>query len=202
MNTNKISVPSWLTMTLVGLFVLSLSWFMYMNYKAGMRSWNLAVSAILLAIPLALLYFSVGVLVMAARQRNSQGQIDSKLAKFIYWTPRIAGVVIILFVAMFSLDVFDGSGSIWEMLGAFVMHSLPSIFMGIILAIAWKRDEVGFFAFLIAAIFFLRVLLGNPLENIGSLLLFSGPMAVIAMLFWANWKWKKELHPNKLESPV
>ena len=52
------------------------------------------------------MYFSIGVLVMAARQKRA-GQINSRLAGFIYWTPRISGVLITLFVALFALDMFS-----------------------------------------------------------------------------------------------
>jgi len=64
----------------------------------------------------------------------------------------------------------------------------------IILALAWRRPLIGFVAFLLAAILFLRFLLGNhPSGAFGMLLLFSGPMAAIAMAFWANWKWHEQI---------
>jgi hypothetical protein len=40
----------------------------------------------------------------------------------------------------------------------------------------------------------MRVLLGNPQGAFG-MLLFSGPMLVIAAAFWLNWKWRTEIHP-------
>ncbi|OGK18428.1 hypothetical protein A2866_05595 [Candidatus Roizmanbacteria bacterium RIFCSPHIGHO2_01_FULL_39_8] len=92
---------------------------------------------------------------------------------------------------MFSLDVFSEGGNFWEMLGGFLIHTIPSILMTGVLVLAWRRDWLGFMTFLGAAIFFLRFLLRNPIEELGVLLLISGPMTVIALLFWANWKWGK-----------
>ena len=175
---------------LILLFILSLAYFGYQNYQVGSTSWDIFISSILLAVPLALLYFSIYILVKASWQRRSQGHLSDRLSKYIYWTPRIAAILIIIFVGMFSLDVFGGEASVWEQLGGFVIHSLPSIVMAIVLAFAWRRPWIGFACFLLVAIFFLRFLIPNPLENFGHLLLFSGPMAVVAMLFWADWKWR------------
>ena len=168
------------------LFILSLGWLSYSNYQAGARAGNLAVNALLLSIPLGLLYFSIGVLVITGDQRRAQGQIQPRLSAFLYWTPRIAGILITLFVAMFSLDVFSEQASPWALVGAFLMHSLPAIAMGVLLFLAWRRPWVGFAAFAIAALFFLSFAIRNP----GIVFLFSGPMAVIAALFWANWRWR------------
>jgi len=187
-----------LAAVLVLLYILTLGWFLSMEARAeaeaGMQvSWNLVVNGLLLSIPLVLFYGSVGLLIVAYRQRKAQGQISRRLAGFIYWAPRVAGVVIILFVALFSLDVFSEGGNFWEMLGGFVMHSLPSIVMGVLMAFAWRRPVVGFIAFGLMALFFMRFVLFDPMHGLGNFILFTCPMAVIAALFWANWKWKDEL---------
>ncbi len=201
--TSPRSLPWWLTVILIVLFLVSLSWFSYGNYQAGSSPTDVIISAFLLSVPLGLLYFSIGVLVAAARQRHFLGQINKRLAKFIYWTPRIAGILITVFVAMFALDVFDMEASIWEKIGGFLIHASPAIVMGILLAFAWRRAWIGFAAFLLGAIFFLRFMIGDPLDNIGIILLFSAPMAAIAMLFWANWKWKEALNPPQTpETPA
>lgn len=187
----KSIIPLQLISILVLFFLLSQGYFTYGNYRAGSAPLDIVISSLLLSIPLILLYFSIGILITAARQRRNQGWIGKRLATYIYWTPRISGILIVLFVSLFSLDVFSAGGNIWDMLGGFVIHSIPSIVMGLVLILAWKRDWIGFIVFLGAAIFFMRALMGNPFEQLGIVLLFSGPMAVIAFLFWANWKWIK-----------
>jgi len=197
MNTRKVSfISGALVVVLALMFILSLASFAYDNYRVGSGPWELVVSSLLLSIPLLLLYFSIWVLVTAARQKRIQGKIDPRLAKFIYWTPRIAGILIVVFVGLFALDVFEMGGSFWAMLGGFLIHALPAILLGIGLAFAWRWPWIGAVLFIIGALFFLRTLLFNPLEQLGMLLLFSGPMAVIAALFWVNWRWRKELSPN------
>jgi hypothetical protein len=173
------------------LFLLSLAWFVYANYRAGLNLGEAAGSAVLLAVPLALLYFSIGLLAAAGQQRRSQGQVGERLGRWIYLTPRIAGLLITLFVSLFALDVFGEGGSFWTMVGGFLIHAAPAITMGLLLALAWRRPAVGFFAFLLAALYFLRFAAADPSSAPGMLLLFSGPMAAIAMLFWVNWVWGK-----------
>jgi len=182
---------------LVLLYVLSLGSLLYGNYMAGDSAlWQMIVSGILLSIPLILFYGLIYVLVMAARQRRSQGTVDRRLAKLIYWSPRIAGILIILFVSMFAFDVFVEGLTLGEMLLGFLMHMLPSIAMAIVLALAWRWEWVGFVTFLLAGLFFLRAMLFNPMQGLGMFLLFSGPMFLIALLFGANWRWRNELRSD------
>ena len=183
--------------TLVLLYVLSLGSLLYGNYMAGDSAlWQMIVSGILLSIPLILFYGLIYVLVMAARQRRSQGTVDQRLAKLIYWSPRVAGILIILFVSLFALDVFEAGHPLGEMLLGFLMHMLPSIAMAIVLALAWRWEWVGFVTFLLAGLFFLRAMLFNPMQGLGMFLLFSGPMFLIALLFGANWRWRNELRSD------
>lgn len=186
--------PGWLVVVLASLHVLSLGGLLYGNYMAGdSAAWQMIINGILLSIPLALLYFSIGVLVVAALQKSRQGQIDPRLAKLIYWSPRIAGIVIILFISLFALDVFAEGYTLAEMLVGFLMHMLPSIALAIVLALAWRWEWVGFVAFLGAAIYFMRFIFRDPVQEIGVFLLFGGPLLVIALLFGANWLWRKEM---------
>lgn len=182
-----------LAVMLVLLFVLSVVGLNYGNHLAGTAPGEVVFDTILLAVPLVVLYSSIYLLAAAGQQRRSQGQISRRLSKFIYFMPRIAGIVITLFVGMFALDVFSEGNSLWEMLGAFLIHASPAIVMAIALALAWRRPQIGFVVFLVAAIFFLGFGIRRPENLIGIVLGISGPMAVIAMLFWADWKWQKEL---------
>ena len=186
-----------LIVVLVLLYVLSLGSLLYGNYMAGDSAlWQMIVSGILLSIPLILLYALTYVLVVASRQKHEYGTVDRRLAKLIYWSPRIAGILIILFVSMFAFDVFVEGLTLGEMLLGFLMHMLPSIAMAIVLALAWRWEWVGFVTFLLAGLFFLRAMLFNPMQGVGMFLLFSGPMFLIALLFGANWRWRKELRPD------
>jgi len=190
-----------LTIALVVLYVLSLGMFLYANAAAGDGAlWQLLTSGLILSIPLILLYGLLGILIIAARQR-SQGGIAPRLARIIYWSPRIAAILIIFFISLFALDVFEGDYSLGEMLLAFLMHMIPSLVLIVLLIIAWRWEWFGALAFLAGGLFFLRTLFlgfGEPgalSGAIGMFLLFAGPLFLIALLFGANWRWHAELHP-------
>jgi hypothetical protein len=191
-NNPAIHVPWCLILVLSLLFLVSVAWLNYGNYNGGPITADLIASIILLSIPTGLTYFSIGILILAARQKRNHEVINRKLARLLFWTPRIAGILICLFIAMFALDVFSGEGSIWWRMLGFLAESSPAIVLAILLAFAWRWEQIGFFAFLIGAIFFLFYV-RNPMQDIGLFFLFSMPLLMIAVLFWANWRWKEDI---------
>jgi hypothetical protein len=178
------------------LYLLSLGSFTYLNWTVEPEHiiWNHLLNALILSIPLVLLYGGLYVLITAWRQYQQSGQIDLKSQKLIHWAPRIAAILIIFFVSLFSLDVFDMEATPLEMLGGFLMHNIPSFIMIVLLIFAWQRPVVGFIAFLLAGVFFLRFVMMGP--DLGNFILFSGPLLLISALFYADWRWvKKGLAP-------
>jgi hypothetical protein len=193
METNKSQFNRNLLIILVVLYLLTIAVFVYLEWAAGpqmIRWWMVLLNILILSIPLVLLYGSIYVLVVGWHEHSTLGQVSPRLAKFIHWAPRIAAMMIIFFMSLFSLDVFGEGASALEVLGAFLMHNIPSFVMILFLAFAWKRPVVGFVVFLIAAIafafFFVR-----SFYALSNLLLFVFPILLIALLFYADWKWLK-----------
>lgn len=195
-----------LLIVLLILYVLSLAAFNYANWAADpefMEWWMPLVNSVLLSIPLVLLYGSIYVLVVAWRERKYLGQVSPCLTRIIHWAPRIAAILIIFFISLFSLDVLEMDASPLEMLGGLLMHNIPSIIMLLLLVVAWKRPAVGFVAFLLAgalfAFFFVR-----DVDSLPNLLVFVFPILLIAGLFYADWKWLTPLTlaPTDTESQL
>jgi len=63
--------------------------------------------------------------------------------KVLHWLPRIICILAILFVSLFAGDAFEHGETIWQKLGAFFMHLIPSFILLSILIIAWKWEFVG-----------------------------------------------------------
>ena len=90
----------------------------------------------------------------------------------------------ILFVALFALDVFGGTESIWRQILGFIIHAAPSIILAILMIFAWRKPVIGFIVFGLAAIGFLRfVIMGGDFAA-GNFIMFVAPLALISALFW------------------
>lgn len=105
----------------------------------------------------------------------------------IYWTPRVLGVVYLLFLAMFSLDIFDGGYGFWGTVVGLFMHNIPVIILAIVLWIAWKREIVGGAGFILSGIFYLVMIRGE----LPASLIIAGPAFLIGCLFMVGW-WKEK----------
>ena len=176
------------------IFTIAIFGYLMALEQAFTRWWMIPVNLLIISIPLILIYGSIYVLLRGWHERSTVGEVGPRLTKIIHWAPRAAAIMIIFFISLFSLDVFGTGAPLLEVLGAFLMHNIPSMIMIIFLVFAWRRPVVGFVVFLIAgiafAIFFVRDLYALP-----NLLLFVFPILLIASLFYADWKWLNPL-PN------
>jgi len=121
----------------------------------------------------------------------------AKINKFIFWTPRILIILFALFLAIFSLDIFEGNYGFWGTIGGLFIHNLPSLILLISLIISWKRDLIGAIIFMslgvlciigvIVALSMSSRGLTNPIWIIGSVV-----TLFIGFLFLAGWKQKKK----------
>ncbi len=118
---------------------------------------------------------------------------------WIFWTPRILSIIFVLFLALFSLDVFDGNYGFWGTVLAFLMHSIPSIVLLIILIISWKYEIVGGIAFILAGLAYtiltvVRTAMSSPHEwyMLAWAVQIAGPAFFIGILFLIGWFRKKK----------
>jgi hypothetical protein len=117
-----------------------------------------------------------------------------KISKVLYWTPRILSIIFILFLAMFSLDIFDSCTNFLNCSGGLLIHNIPVFILIIILCFAWKREWIGAISFLAVGLFYILLLALNPTIEwfmISWAFTISGPSFLVAYLFWRNWKKRK-----------
>lgn len=119
----------------------------------------------------------------------------AKISKALFWTPRIMAIIFLLFLAMFSLDIFGNNYTFWETVGGLVMHNLPSLILLIILVISWKYELVGAIAFILAGFLYIGLLAMN--SEFGWYMLpwsviIAGPAFLVGILFLLNWLRKKK----------
>jgi hypothetical protein len=120
--------------------------------------------------------------------------MNKKINKFVYWTPRILSIIFLLFLAMFSLDVFEPGLSFSQILLGLFMHNIPVFALLIILCISWKHEIVGGIAFILAGLLYITTLFMNPKFE-GHIVYWSiiiaGPAFFIGILFLIGWFNKK-----------
>jgi hypothetical protein len=182
-----------LLVILILLYTLTIAAFSYANWAGDpefMQWWRMLLNIPILSIPLVLLYGSIYVLAVGWREHSTLGQVSPRLARIIHWAPRVAAILIIFFMSLFSLDVFEMEATPLELLGGFLIHNIPSIGMLVLLIFAWKRPVVGFVAFLAAAALF-TVFFVRDIEALPNVIIFVLPILLIAGLFYADWRWIK-----------
>ncbi len=116
-------------------------------------------------------------------------------ANWIVWTPRILSILFIGFVSMFALDVF-GQGRSWtEVLGALLVHLIPSYVLILILVLAWRRPLAGAVGYLALALAY-SVFAVRRGHWDWSLIL-AGPLLVVAALFLVSWRAARTGAPSR-----
>ncbi len=123
--------------------------------------------------------------------------MGKKINRFVYWTPRILSIIFILFLAIFSLDIFDMKLGFWETILGLFMHNIPVFVLLVVLLISWKREIVGGIVFTLAGVLYVAIMLINMLRNsfewymISWIITIAGPAFLIGILFIINWLKKR-----------
>ena len=119
--------------------------------------------------------------------------------KMLFWVPRVLSIAFIAFLSIFALDVFDGHHTFRQTMLALVLHLIPSFVPAAALILAWRWEWIG--TALYAAVGLMHIawvifmqhhipLTARPI----AILMIDGPAFIIAWLFLANWRKRRELH--------
>jgi hypothetical protein len=112
--------------------------------------------------------------------------------KLLLWAPRIAGVLVASFLALFALDAFN-EGSFASALPAFAIHLIPSLLVLAVVAVAWKFEWIGAIAFITLAIVYAMMVRGR----LDWIVAISGPLALVGVLFLVSWRRHSDLRGVK-----
>jgi hypothetical protein len=114
-----------------------------------------------------------------------------RTARLLHWVPRILSIAAILFVSIFALDAFRPGLPVWQQIGGFLMHMVPSFILAIILAIAWKRELAGGILFTAIGVIMTPFIFNlnhnrnqfSVAESINAVLMVTFPFIVVGVLF-------------------
>lgn len=119
------------------------------------------------------------------------------LYNMIYWSARILAFLLIGFLFMFSLDVFEIEATFWNQMLGFLMHNIPAIILILAIVIGWKMEIIPAILFMTGAIVLFIMTAFN--DNLGSVLV-SFPLVIpavlVSILFYLSWHYKKKIITN------
>jgi len=116
--------------------------------------------------------------------------------KIFFWTPRILCIIAILFMMVFSLDVFDGKTPLYKEMLGFLIHNIPAMVLAAVLLVAWKHEFIGgiiFIGLFVVMSILFRSFMGNPAS-----LIVIAPFLLIGILFILHSRMVK----RQIENPV
>jgi hypothetical protein len=85
-------------------------------------------------------------------------QPETGVARVVYWAPRVLGILAILFISLFALDAFGSGLSIWQQIGGFLIHMIPSFALATLLFYAWRHEKWGGILFLLIGLIFTPII--------------------------------------------
>ena len=121
--------------------------------------------------------------------------------RLFHWLPRIFCILAILFISLFAADAFAPGLTIWQQLGNFLMHLIPSFILLFLLIVAWKWELIGGIIFTIIGlglspfIFIHNYNMNHSVGmSFGIILAITFPFVVVGILFIISHFMKKKNH--------
>ena len=85
----------------------------------------------------------------------------------LLWTPRVAGILLCLFLGLFALDTFGEGKTVVQALPDFLIHLTPMLFLLAVVAVSWRWEWVGAVAFIGLAVAYAYMARRNPTWVLG-----------------------------------
>lgn len=110
--------------------------------------------------------------------------------RVFHWLPRVICIVAILFVSLFAADAFESGLTIWQQLGDFFIHLIPSFILLVFLIIAWKCEKIGGIIFLVIGLVLSPIIFNHNYKmnhsvgmSLGIILAITFPFVIVGVLF-------------------
>ena len=120
--------------------------------------------------------------------------------RLFHWSPRILCILAILFISLFAADAFAPGLTIWQQLGDFLMHLIPSFILLALLIVAWKWEYFGGIIFTVIGlglspfVFMHNYNMNHSVGmSLGIILAITFPFVVVGILFIISHFMKKNL---------
>lgn len=130
-----------------------------------------------------------------------------KSTKVFHRLPRIICILAILFVSLFALDAFEPELTIWQQIGAFLVHLIPSFILFALLIVTWKWEFIGGIIFTFIGLGFSPFIYMHNykmnqsiLMSLEIILAIAIPFVIVGILFIVSHNQKKKSFPSTIDS--
>jgi len=112
--------------------------------------------------------------------------MTTRTSLLLQWSPRVLGILVCLFLMLFSLDAFGEGRTLLQGLIGFLIHSVPVFILLGVVALSWRWEWVGGAVFTLLAVvyawwaFFVR-------HHPGWIPPIAGPLLLVGVLFLWSW---------------
>ena len=108
----------------------------------------------------------------------------------LIWVPRVFGILFIVFISLFALDVFSEGFDFQDTAIPLFMHLIPTIVLTIALILAWRQKLAGALLYIGFGSWYLMEMMGKfqPLVY----LVMAGIPIVLSALFVIGWAFDKK----------
>jgi len=119
--------------------------------------------------------------------------VNATPARLLLWSPRILGILVSLFIGMFALDAFSEGKPFFQAIADFGIHLIPAFVLLTLVAASFRWEWIGAVAFIGLAIVYAMKMSQGRLDW---MLLISGPLAIVGVLFLWSWFHHDKLHAS------
>lgn len=120
------------------------------------------------------------------------------VGKIFYWLPRLLGLGFVIFLSVFSLDVFSEYSGLQVIL-PLLIHLIPAFILFGVVLLAWKYDLAGAIVFIgFATLYMWDVGFTRPWSWYAGIV---APAAIVGMLFLISWFIKRNRKQSIPEQP-
>jgi hypothetical protein len=117
--------------------------------------------------------------------------MNKTLKGILYWTPRVLGILFVIFLSLFALDIFDMNLGLWGTIVGLFMHLIPSFVLVVALILAWRWEWVGTLLFFGFTAWYIGIAWGD--FDLVTYLLIAGPPFLVGVLFLLGWVYRKQI---------
>lgn len=112
--------------------------------------------------------------------------------------PKIAGLLFVAFLALFSLDVISPEYGIGQIMLGLLIHNIPVFILLAVILVAWRYEIVGAVVFVLAGILYISLIVFNVINHqfawyvVSWSFVIAGPAFVVSYMYFYCWKKKKQ----------